>query len=127
MLASSGHGCLSEDTLQLTSSGELPSALTIFLQGDLTIAPVPFGDGLRCVGGALKRLRVENAVLGAAVYPDGAETPIHVRSQNLGDTIPPGATRGYQAYYRDPDLGFCPAPAGNTFNASSGLLVRWGA
>jgi hypothetical protein len=28
-------------------------------------------------------------------------------------------------YYRDPHLAFCPAPAGDAFNASNGQIVAW--
>ena len=37
--------------------------------------------------------------------------------------IPLGATRIYQVYYRDPNLGFCPG-GGNVTNA---VAIAWGA
>ena len=64
VLAASGIAALANDTLVLTSSGERPTALTVFLQGSLEIAPVLYGDGLRCAGGSLKRLFNHNAVGG---------------------------------------------------------------
>jgi hypothetical protein len=126
VLAASGVASLSFDTFQLASAGELPSALSIVLQGTSIGSPVSFGDGLRCAGGALKRLRVENAVGGTVVYPDGSETPIHVQSASLGDSIPTGTTRHYQVYYRDSNLGFCPDPSGSTFNVTPAVSVVWG-
>jgi hypothetical protein len=45
------------------------------------------------------------------------------RSAALGDTIPLGATRIYQVYYRDPNLVFCPSG----FNASNAVSIVWGA
>jgi hypothetical protein len=126
LLSASGVASFAFDTFQLTSSGELPSALSIVLQGSAAIAPANFGDGLRCAGGTLKRLRVENAVGGTLSYPDGAETPIHVQSATLGDAIPLGATRHYQVYYRDSSLGFCPDPPGSTFNVTGAVSVVWG-
>jgi Tol biopolymer transport system component len=111
------------DGVRLVSSGELPSALSIFLQGNSIVAQgVVFGDGLRCVAGALKRLYVVHAVAGSASAPGAGEAPIHLRSAQLGDPILPGGTRWYQVYYRDPDAGFCP---GATFNVSNGLRVSW--
>jgi hypothetical protein len=125
-LTASGVASLSADTLQFTSSSELPNALSIFLQGSTAIAPVHYGDGLRCVGGTLKRLRSENATGGSVVYPDGAETPVAARSAALGDPIPLGATRHYQVYYRDTNPGFCQPPAGSTFNVSNAMAIPWG-
>ncbi len=137
----SGHGCANSaspagaqlgwsgatnpDTLVLGASGEPATALTIFLQGDAQLAHAAFGDGLRCVGGNLKRLFVHAASGGATSAPAGAEPSIHARSAALGDTIAPGTARFYQAYYRDPSASFCSAPAGGTFNITNGVVVHW--
>jgi hypothetical protein len=121
-----GAAKLSNDTLQLVSSGELPSANSILLQGDQTIAPGSFGDGLRCTGGVLKRLYVQLAVSGETSFPAAGMPSLSARSAALGDTISTGAVRAYQVYYRDPDPNFCPAPVGSTFNVSSALAVTWG-
>jgi hypothetical protein len=100
--------------------------LSIFLQGNSDVLPgVSFGDGLRCAGGALKRLYVKNAVGGVASAPAPGDPSITARSAQLGDTIAPGTTRSYQVYYRDPSLSFCPAPAGNTWNVSSATRILW--
>ncbi len=123
LLAASG--LVADDSVVLAASGELPSALTIFLQGDVQIAPAAFGDGLRCVGGALKRLYAKNATGGAASAPQAGDAPIRARSAALGDVILPGELRRYQAYYRDANAGFCPAPLGSTFNVSNGVAIRW--
>jgi hypothetical protein len=119
------EGVTHPDSIVLTSSGELPQALSIFLQGDATIAPTSFGDGLRCAGGHLKRLYVKNARSGAASAPQAGDPPITVRSADLGDPIPPGSIRYYQTYYRDPDLAFCPAPQGDSWNATNGVIITW--
>jgi hypothetical protein len=133
----SGHGCqnsantggalleasgtTSPDTLHLTSSGELPHPLTIFLSGD---APTNwtwnFGDGLRCTGGHLLRLFVTNAVGGVAAVPGAGDPSISARSTAMGSPITPGSIRLYQAYYRDPG-SLC----GTGFNVSNGLRVVW--
>jgi hypothetical protein len=87
----------------------MPSAYTIFLQGDAQLTnPLHFGDGLRCVGGTLKRLYAHHASGGAVHAPDAGagDPPITARSAALGDPIAPGSTRYYQTYYRDPSPTF---------------------
>jgi hypothetical protein len=138
----SGHGCDNSaatggallsasgvpfpDTIVLHANGELASVLSIFLQGDATIANgTRFGDGVRCVGGHLKRLFAKNASAGGVDYPTFGEPAISDRSAALGDPIPSGASRYYQVYYRDPQLAFCAAPAGDSWNVSSGIIVVW--
>jgi len=114
------------DTVVLVSTRELPAALSIFLQGDANLPQgVVFGDGGRCVGGHLRRLYVHNASWGRVAAPQFGELPIRERSAELGDTIPGGATRFYQVYYRDPVTSYCASPAGNSFNASSAVAIDW--
>jgi hypothetical protein len=119
-------GSVSPDTAVLTSSGELPSALTIFLQGDgMDSNGLIYGDGVRCVVGTLKRLYVKNASAGVVSAPAGGDLSITARSAALGDPISPGSTRYYQCYYRDPSPSFCSSPTGSTFNVSSGQIIFW--
>jgi hypothetical protein len=60
-LQSSGNATpydVGSDTLQFTVSG-MPIAATesaLLIQGPVQIQPVQFGQGLRCVGGSLKRM-----------------------------------------------------------------------
>ena len=126
MLTVTGAASLSADTVQLTCSGELPTALSIVLQGTSAIAPVNFGDGLRCTGGFLKRLYVKSASGGVVIAPQPGDPSISARSAALGDPIPLGATRNYQVYYRDASPSFCPNPPGSTFNVSGAIAVAWG-
>ena len=124
LLSASGHN--SPDNVVLISTGEKPTAFTLFIQGTLMVAPANFGDGLRCVGGQLKRLAGKNATGGAVAFPEGAEISITARSAALGDTISPGETRWYLAYYRDPDANHCPAAnGGGTFNSSNSIEIQW--
>lgn len=119
-------GDTAPDSLVLHASGLLPSASAIFLQGTSNISPLPFGDGLRCTGGVLKRLYLKSASGGVVFAPQTGDLPITLRSAALGDPIPSGDRRYYQVYYRDPNLGFCPSPSGGTFNATNALSVTWG-
>jgi Tol biopolymer transport system component len=116
-------GVTSPDTVRLNATGELPSALSIFLQGDASNASgVVFGDGVRCTAGALKRLYVKNASSGAVSAPQPGDLSITARSAQLGDTIHPGDTRYYQVYYRDPSAAFCPP---QTFNVTNAVRIGW--
>lgn len=126
LLEGEGGASLAADTVVLTSSGEKPTALSIFLQGDTDVDPAaPFGDGLRCVGGTLKRLFVKNAVAGVVVAPSGADLSVSARSAAAGDPILAGEARSYQVYYRDSAPAFCPSPPGSTFNASQAVRLLW--
>ena len=125
VLEASGWASLAHDSLVLTATGELPSALTVFLQGSAEIAPRNFGDGLRCAGGALKRLYSKSASGGTASAPGAGDLSVSARSAALGGAIAIGGTRVYQTYYRDPSAAFCASPPGNFFNASSGLRIGW--
>jgi hypothetical protein len=116
---------LNPDQVTLSATHLLPSALSIFLQGDQTIAPVFFGDGLRCAAGNLKRIGIKTASAGHAIYPQAGDLGIRARSAQLGDTIPSGGTRYYQTYYRDPSATFCAAPPGNTYNITNGVTIVW--
>jgi hypothetical protein len=120
-----GDGTTQPDTLILSAIYELPTALTIFLQGNVQIAPPPFGDGLRCAGGALKRLYVTSASQGGTHAPPTGGPSVSARSAALGDPIAPGSVRIYQTYYRDASPAFCPTPPGSTFNSTNGLRVQW--
>ena len=122
----SSSGTTSPDTVVLTSSHELPTALSVFLQGDAQSTPgFLFGDGIRCVSGSLKRLYSRNASAGAVSAPTGADLSITAQSAAKGDVIAPGSTRYYQVYYRDPDASFCPMPPGDFFNVSNGVSIVW--
>lgn len=125
-LVGSGGARLGADTFVLSATSELASAFSLFLQGDVDLgAPLNFGDGLRCVGGNLKRLFAHNAAGGAVSAPTGGDLSVHARSAALGDPISAGETRSYLMYYRDPDPTFCAAPMGSTFNASHSLRILW--
>ena len=123
LLAASGS--TSPDSLVLSASQMLPTALDVYLQGDTQVSGVVFGDGVRCVAGRLLRLSTKSAQLGASQFPEAGDPSIGARAAALGDVIAPGAQRFYQTYYRDPDAGFCAAPIGNTWNVTNGIVIRW--
>jgi hypothetical protein len=121
-LAAGGDATVSADTLVLYATGLLPHATAIFYQGDLPKngrLGVVLGDGLSCVGGNLIRFGVRTASAGNASWGAGVPGagPISVQ----GAIPAAGATRHYQAYYRDP-ASFC---SRQTFNLTNGLTVVW--
>jgi hypothetical protein len=126
VLSLTGTASLAADTAVFTASGELPSVLSVLVQGSSTIFPANYGDGLRCVSGTLKRLYTKSASSGVVVAPQGGDPTVSSRSAALGDTITAGSTRYYQIYHRDPNPTFCPDPVGSTFNISNGISVVWG-
>jgi hypothetical protein len=118
-------GAAQPDTIVLHASGELPHAVSVFLQGDQIYTPAPFGDGWLCTGGNLTHLFVRQAVNGSITVPQAGDPSISARSAALGDVIAPGSTRYYQTYYRDPSLSFCPAPQGDSWNITNGVKINW--
>ena len=62
---------------------------------------------------------------GSVSAPGAGDLSIRARSAAAGDTIPPGATRYYQVYYRDAVIAFCPNPPGNTWNVTNGVEIVW--
>jgi hypothetical protein len=127
ILSASGGTSLAFDDLVFTTSGEKPSALSIVLQGDLLIAPgAVYGQGVRCVGGALKRLYTKSASGGSITAPQlsAGDLSVSARSAATGDPILAGESRWYLVYYRDPTvLGGCPSTS--TFNATQTGEVIW--
>jgi hypothetical protein len=126
-LSASGIAYLSADSLVFTTNGERPTTTSIVLQGTTSpSAGVVYGQGVRCVGGTLKRLFTKTATGGSITAPDsGAGDPtVSARSSALGDAIQPGQSRWYLVYYRDPTvLGGCPATS--TFNATQTGRIDW--
>ncbi|MCK6446430.1 MAG: hypothetical protein L6Q99_08580 [Planctomycetes bacterium] len=111
------------DSVRLVATRELPSALSFVMQAPAVHAnPKPFGDGLLCIGGTLKRLYVKNATGGALSVPGASDPSIQTRSAALGDPLTPGVTRYYQIYYRDPAATHCTA---GTFNLTNAVAITW--
>jgi hypothetical protein len=111
----------------LEVQAEVPHALSVLLQGSASVPTgAIYGQGVRCVGGFLRRLYKKVAASSSVVVPDFAagDAPISVRSSALGDAIHAGEQRWYQVIYRDPVvLGGC-APS-STFNATQAGVVSW--
>jgi hypothetical protein len=126
-LAAIGGAYVSSDTLQFTTSGEKATATSVLLQGTSSPATgAVYGQGVRCVGGTLKRLFTKSAANGSIFVPEwpAGDPPVSARSAAKGNPISPGQSRWYLVFYRDPIvLGGC--PAASTFNATQTGLVVW--
>ncbi|MBI5362329.1 MAG: hypothetical protein HZA53_04060 [Planctomycetes bacterium] len=118
LLAATGRTL--DDTVVLQASGMPATVSSIFLKGDQSNgAGVVFGDGVRCVDGALLRLGTVQNTAGASSYPAGAQTSVSIRGQT---PIGSGATGYYQTYYRNSSAQYCPP---ETFNVSNGYSITW--
>ena len=116
-LTGGGFASLSLESFALTATG-IPTGAAIFFQGDAVISPVVMGNGLRCAGGTLIRLKTTTATNGGTlVYPSGTDAPISVQ----GFVLQPG-TRVYQAWYQDPNPGFCTQSG---FNVTNAIVTTW--
>jgi hypothetical protein len=124
-ISGAGSASLAGDTLVFTTAGQRPTGTTIVLQGTAQVATgVVFGQGVRCVGGQLKRLYLKTASGGSITAPQTGDLSVSARSAALGDVIAPGTHRYYSAYYRDPVvLGGCSALS--TFNVTNAGDVLW--
>jgi Tol biopolymer transport system component len=127
LLLASGGTYLSSDTLDFSTNGERSTALSILLQGNSRLSQgAVYGQGVRCVGGTLRRLFSKTASGGSITAPDfGSGDPtVSARSAALGEVIQPAQSRWYLVYYRDPAiLGGCPASA--TFNSTQTVRTTW--
>jgi Tol biopolymer transport system component len=126
-LTASGIAYLSIDSLVFTTSDERPTATSLLLQGDSMLPTgLVFGQGVRCVGGTMKRLYVKIALNGSITAPDfnATDPTVSSRSAFLGDPIQSGESRFYLVFYRDPVvLGGCTAT--NTFNSTQTGSISW--
>ena len=117
-----GNASLFGDSLVFTTAGERPTASIIVLQGSAATPGFTSGQGVRCVGGVLKRLYFKVAVGGSITATTATDPRVSLRSAALGDPIAAGTSRCYGVYYRDPFvLGGCPATSG--FNITNQLAV----
>jgi hypothetical protein len=120
LLSATGFPSIGSDTSRLHSSGTPDSSL-LFYQGTQQLlggAGAVFGDGVRCVGGPIRRLKIADAVSGDASIPV-ASAGDPVLSVMGGITAPGTAT--YQVWYRNA-APFCTP---QTFNLSNGLEITW--
>ncbi len=96
------------------SGFDLPSSSAcVFFHGTGRLdPPVPFGNGLRCVGGTQQRLGTLAANGGTVIQFQDLTSPAYANAQ-------PGAVRRFQLLYRDSAAG------GGRFNTTAALEVTF--
>ncbi|MCY2962017.1 MAG: hypothetical protein NTY35_17815 [Planctomycetota bacterium] len=117
-IAATGVASLTADTVVLRGSG-MPNSSALYFQGTSQQnggLGGTFGDGLRCAGGSVIRLKTVNNAAGASQYPGVGDPTVSVRG-----AVAAPATRTYQVWYRNA-AAFCTV---STFNLSNGLQVAW--
>jgi hypothetical protein len=117
-LRATGVPSLAHDTLLLRGA-DMPDSFALYFQGTGTVngtAGQAFGDGLRCVGGAVVRLGTRLNVGNQSQYPGAGGVAVSVR----GAVTAPGQ-RFYQVWFRNA-ASFCTP---STFNLTNGLSVVW--
>ncbi len=118
-LAGVGTLSVAADDLVLAATQAPLAVNCILFMGDATIAPLPLGDGLRCVGGNTLRWPLGGTSFsGTASYSSLAG-----QSQAFppGFQLTPGSTWHFQLWYRDPT-----GPCGGTFNLSNAVSATFG-
>jgi hypothetical protein len=118
LLAGTGEASLAADTLILYGQRTQHDQFGLFFQADNSLSNGQvWGDGLRCAGGALKRLGTATSDGNGNSDTTGYGYTISSRAGNIA----PGDTKHYQLWYRNP-LG---SPCGSDFNTSNGYSVTW--
>lgn len=99
---------------QLSAVNLPANAFGLFFFSENEVVPVPFGNGLRCLGGPFRRLHVTNAGSEGVL-----QTAISWSNPGTASVITPGSTWSFQAWYRDA------AGGGAQYDLSDGLRVEF--
>ncbi len=116
ILGVSGSNSVSAADLVLEGSNLAPSQPGLYFQGNNAVnggIGNPFGDGLRCAGGDVRRLQVR--------FANGSGVSSTTANIAVGGAVSAGQTKRYQIWYRDP----AGSPCGSGFNFSNGLEITW--
>jgi hypothetical protein len=120
-LFASGSASVSSDTVVLAATGLDPNQLCLYFQAENDLFPgLIWGDGLRCTGGALKRLGTEFADGAGASTTSSWTTPISIDAGNVF----PGDTKYYQCWYVNTTNPACGAGI-NDYNTTNGYAITW--
>ncbi len=119
----SAAGTVALDNVVLSATG-MTGGVAIFIREDgRTPGGVVFGDGVKCGGGSLLRLRAvsfPSGITSVAQFPVPPETI--TLSARSGTFVGSGVAMQYAAYYRNAAAAFCP-PA--TFNVTDTEEIVW--
>ena len=115
-LVSWGSPSLTKNNLTLTAVGCPPHKNGLFYYGSTGIS-VPFGNGVRCVGGSITRMApLQTDSLGFGSLLLDLQAPPFVAGK--GQAVP-GEQKRFQFWYRDPAAG------GAGFNLTDALVVEF--
>jgi DNA-binding beta-propeller fold protein YncE len=109
-----GTTSVSIDDFTLTVSGAIPNKAGFFIYGNAQ-TQIPLGDGFRCVGGTLFRLRPATNANASGMNTRFVNFTVSPAGSGPGQ-ITPASTWNFQYWYRDP-LG----PGGSGVNLSNAL------
>jgi hypothetical protein len=101
-----GSSSIGANDLVLSVARAPAQKLGLFFYGNQQVPSVPFGNGVRCVGGTIHRLPA------LATSPSGAAQQAFPYASS---GVNAGSTWGFQFWYRDPAAG------GAMFNASNAI------
>jgi hypothetical protein len=114
-IGAQGVASITGQSFVLTATGLPSNQLGVFFQGNNALnngLGVPFGDGLRCVGGAARRLQIVNSD-----FAGMTQTTVDVAAQG---GVVAGDLRRYQIWFTDPGT-LC----GTLFNFSNATEITW--
>ncbi|MBK7878306.1 MAG: choice-of-anchor L domain-containing protein [Planctomycetes bacterium] len=117
LLTATGMASVAADSVLLTAE-HMTGGTCVFFQGTAAIPPVIVDDGIGCVGGTVVRLGTKAIASNASAFPAAGDPAISVR----GAVPVAGATRYYQAFYRNAAATFCPP---STSNRTNGVEIGW--
>ena len=109
----SAHGStnLTLENLELHATAAPPNQPGFFFVGPSAVN-LPFGNGIRCVGGGIVRLL-------PPVFESNGEFTVQLDFDKYGDTLAGMSSTHFQCWYRDPAAG------GSDFNLSDGLTIQF--
>jgi len=117
-LTASGKASVSGDTLVLIGTNTEHNQAGLFFQADNDLTPgLVWGDGLRCAGGALKRLGV--SLSDATGHSDTSTFTMPISA--LAGNVVAGGTKYYQLWYGNP----LASPCSSQFNTTNGYAITW--
>ena len=119
VLSGAGTASVASDSLVLSIDHGTSSQPVLFFQGMNFINSGngnPFGDGLRCCGGGVRRLEVQFMDASGAASTTGA--------LSVSGAVSAGTTYCNQGWYRDPP-GAGGSPCSTYFNLTNAVSVTW--
>ncbi len=117
-ISGTGSGSLAANDLVLNVSGALPNQFGLFFYGP-EIREIPFGAGVRCIGGGFFRLNPALLSDASGNYIRPLDNTLPPMNAGAGQLLP-GFVWRFQLWYRDP-----PGGQGG-FNLSDALAVAVG-